>query len=114
MAFTTIRRFGVFSVGKTMGAVYALIGLVLGAIFALFSLFGASLARDSGGGLAGALFGVGSIILFPIFYGLIGFLGGLLGSAIYNFIAGATGGIEMELTAPVTGVVGAPGYSTAP
>lgn len=104
MATTAIRRFGVLSVGKVMGMTYALLGLLGGAIFALFSLFGAalgaSLAEDSAGAIPGALFGVGAIILFPIIYGVIGFLGGLLVAAIYNLVSGATGGIQVELSTP--------------
>jgi hypothetical protein len=105
MAMTAIRRFGVFSVGKVMGMVYALIGLIAGAIFALISLFGAavgaSLAEDAGGALPGAIFGVGAIIFLPILYGLIGFIGGLIVAAIYNLVAGITGGVEVELSGPV-------------
>lgn len=111
MATTTIRRFGVLSVGKQLGLTYALIGLIIGAVIALLSLFGAALGSafgdESGGGAVfGAFFGVGAIILAPIFYGLIGFLGGLIGAGIYNLVAGATGGIEVELTT----AAGAPGY----
>lgn len=60
MATTTIRRFGVLSVGKQLGLTYALIGLIIG----------------------------------------------LIGAGIYNLVAGATGGIEVELTT----AAGAPGY----
>lgn len=111
MATTAIRRFGVLSVGKVMGMVYALIGLLAGAIFALMSLvgmgIGSAVSQDAGGALPGALFGVGAIILLPIFYGILGFVGGIISSAIYNLVAGMTGGIEVEL-APGPG--GAPGY----
>lgn len=116
MATTSIRRLGVFSVGKVMGLTYALLGLIFGAIFALISVlggaFGAALGEDAGGAFAGALFGVGSVIILPILYGLIGFIGGLLTAAIYNFVAGFTGGVELELSAPAPGPVpmATPGY----
>jgi len=119
MATTRIRRFGVLSVGKMMGMVYALIGLLVGAIFGVISLFGAALTsafQEAGAPpFLGALFGFGAIIILPIFYGILGFLGGMLSAAIYNLVAGATGGIEMELTAPATaGVpIGAPSYGQA-
>ena len=45
----------------------------------------------------GAFFGVGSIILFPIVYGIMGFIGGLITAVLYNLLAGFVGGIEMEL-----------------
>ncbi len=104
MATTAIRRFGVLSVGKQLGLTYALIGLLAGAIVALFSLFGAglgaALSEDSSGAIPGALLGVGAIIFVPILYGIIGFIGGLIGAGIYNLVAGATGGIQVELSTP--------------
>jgi hypothetical protein len=116
VATTTIRRFGVLSVGKIMGLTYALIGLIAGALFSLFAIMGSAIsaaAADSSAGLAGMLFGAGAIIMFPIFYGILGFIGGLLTAAIYNLVAGFTGGIEMELAAPATAAVpvGSPGYA---
>lgn len=118
MAMTRIRRFNVLSVGKMAGIVYALIGLLAGAILALLSLVGAGLGaafQDSGTPFLGALLGVGAIVILPIFYGIIGFLGGLLSSAVYNLAAGMSGGIEMELTGPTAGMppVSAPGYGPA-
>jgi hypothetical protein len=120
MAATTIRRVGVLSVGKVMGLTYALIGLVAGGIFALFSFFGAALGSamaestgEAGGAIFGALFGVGAIIILPIFYGILGFLAGVLGAVFYNLVAGAVGGVELELGgAPGTALppAPAPGY----
>jgi hypothetical protein len=40
---------------------------------------------------------VGSIILFPLFYGILGFIGGLIMAGLYNLLAGFVGGIEVEL-----------------
>jgi len=100
---TTIRRFGVLSLGKIMGATYGLMGLIFGAIFSLFAILGATagmLSNQNGGGeeaVLGLIFGVGAIIFLPLFYGFMGFISGLLGGAIYNLVAGFTGGIEMEL-----------------
>ena len=101
-----------------MGMVYGLIGLVVGALFALLSLVGAGFGaalQESGSPFPAALFGVGAIIILPIFYGCLGFVGGLISSAIYNMVAGAAGGIEVELSSPVTGGVpiGAPSYGQA-
>jgi hypothetical protein len=90
----------ILSVGKTMGAIYAGIGVVVGCFVALFSMFGglAQLASDRpGAGVVGMFFGVGAIILAPIFYGFLGFLIGLLMSALYNLSARLMGGIEIEL-----------------
>lgn len=100
-----LRRVGVLSVGKVMGALYALLGLIIGAIYALFAiligLIGASTASNSGdaliGGAGGVVFGVLSIILFPIFYGILGFIGGIISAFLYNIIARAVGGVELEM-----------------
>jgi hypothetical protein len=80
-----VRRVGALSLGKVLGAVYALLGLIIGAFFALFSVLGSLLGVAVGGSdtqgaeaLFGVLFGVGSIIFLPIFYGILGFIGGLI------------------------------------
>ena len=95
-----VRRIGVLSLGKVMGSIYAMIGLIIGAIFTVVALLGSvigSIATDSGEPLLGILFGVGAIIIFPLFYGLIAFLMGMLVAAIYNLAARFTGGLEVEL-----------------
>jgi hypothetical protein len=43
------------------------------------------------------LFGVGSIIFLPIFYGILGFIGGLITAWTYNLVARFAGGLEIEL-----------------
>jgi hypothetical protein len=45
----------------------------------------------------GALFGVGSILLLPLFYGALGFIGGAISAFVYNLVAGVVGGIELEV-----------------
>ena len=80
-----------------MGALNALFGLIIGAFVSLFAVLGAALTQSAGGsGGLKMLFGVGSIILFPILYGVIGFITGLIGGALYNVLARIVGGIEIE------------------
>jgi hypothetical protein len=105
MGMPTVRRIGAVSWAKILGVIYTLIGLFVGAIFALVSLFGIALGNafsTAGGSDAGrflpALFGVGAIIFFPILYGLLGFIAGLVGAGLYNLAAGMVGGVEIELT----------------
>lgn len=96
----TVHHIGVLSLGKIAGIVYAVMGLIGGAIFTLISLFGSvlgSFAADSPEPLFGILFGVGSIIVLPIFYGAMGFLVGLVAAAVYNVAARFVGGLELEL-----------------
>jgi len=95
-----LRRVGVLSLGKVFGVLYALMGLIFGAIFALLSLVGAGIGAASSGSneaFLGAIFGVGAVIFLPIFYGVFGFLGGLLTAALYNLVARIMGGLELEL-----------------
>ena len=88
-----LKRVGVLSVGLVLGAFYALFGIIAGFIITVIST-AAGDAFDAGG--LGFLFGVGSIIVLPIVYGIIGFIGGLISALIYNLVAMMTGGIEME------------------
>jgi len=99
---TTVRSIRVLSLGKVMGTIYAGMGLLFGLIFSFVSLlgvaFGAALQEGTGfESMFGLLFGVGAVILLPIFYGLMGFLGGLLMAALYNLAARVVGGLELEL-----------------
>ena len=96
-----IRRVRVWSVAKISFALYASLGFLIGLLFAAISLVGAGIAATAreGEGLPaglGALFGVGAIIIAPIFYGCIGLIGGAIGGALYNLFAGMVGGIEIE------------------
>ncbi len=92
----TIKRIGPVSCGKVLGGLYGLLGLIAGGIFSLISLVGASVA-GSNEGLLAALFGVGAIIILPISYGVLGFIGGVISAALYNLVAGMFGGIEIEI-----------------
>jgi hypothetical protein len=99
-----IRRVNILSCAKVEGTLCAILGLILGAIFALLAVFGAAVgqamsnsAGAGGNSLVGAMFGLGSVIILPIFYGLFGFVGGALSGALYNLAARFAGGIEIEL-----------------
>jgi hypothetical protein len=94
-----IKSIGVLSMGKMMGAVYAAMGLIFGAFVSLISVVGAVAVnqQQGGGAFAPLVFGVGSVVFLPIFYGIIGFVGGIIGAAIYNLVAGVVGGVELDL-----------------
>lgn len=89
-----LRRIEPFSAAKVSTVLYAAIGLVAGFFFSLFGLIGAALGGSNGAW--GAMFGIGAIIMLPIFYGVLGFVCGLIGSFLYNLVAGWIGGIEMH------------------
>ncbi len=88
-----IKRVDIMSYAKIYGVIFAIFGLIAGLfIGALGSMF-SSISGSSGFGGFGFL----SIIIFPILYGGLGFVFGLIGGAIYNLIAGWVGGIKIEL-----------------
>ncbi len=96
-----IKSVGVISVAKMLGAMYAAIGLLAGLAISLVALFGGMAAMQSelgvSGGVAGAVLGIGSIVIFPLLYGGMGFIGGALLALIYNIFAGVAGGIRFEV-----------------
>ncbi len=94
-----LKSIGVFSCAKIMGALYAVVGFIAGAFFALFAMLGAGIAaaQSDAGAFVSLLFGVGSIFFFPIMYGIMGFIGGAIMAFVYNLGAGIAGGVELEL-----------------
>lgn len=97
-----VKSIGVLSLAKVMGTIYAGLGLVFGLIFSFFALLGAAFGsafQEAAGmeTLFGALFGVGAVLVLPIFYGLMGFLGGLITGGLYNVAARAVGGLRLEV-----------------
>ncbi|MBI2107820.1 hypothetical protein HYT54_01725 [Candidatus Woesearchaeota archaeon] len=90
-----IKKIGILSLGKIMGILYALMGLILGAILSLISLIGSALSSN-GFGIFIGMFGIGAIIFLPIFYGVIGFVFGLITALLYNLVASWIGGLEIE------------------
>jgi hypothetical protein len=93
---TRIRAINPVQLGIVYAALYALIGLIAGIIIAIVSMAAGSMASA---GMPN--FGWLSVIIFPIIYGVCGFIGGIIVGFLYNLIAGWTGGIEMTLTTPV-------------
>jgi hypothetical protein len=101
MAQREIKKVDPTSLAKVLGVLYALLGFIIGLFFAAFGSMFSGL-MESGGDEASAdvfsnIFGIGSIIFFPIFYGIIGLIGGVLMGFLYNLVAGWVGGIKMEV-----------------
>jgi hypothetical protein len=94
----TITRVGPLSIAKIAGLLGVVIGLIFGAFVSLFSLAGAAFGASEGndGAMFGAIFGVGAIILLPIFYGCMAFVMTLIQAALFNIAVGIVGGIEIE------------------
>ena len=93
-----LKRIGPWSCAKVSMVLYAVMGLLIGLVFSFFSLVVGSLGASSDlpTGAIGALFGVGAVILLPIFYGILGLISGALGAWIYNIVAQYVGGLEID------------------
>ena len=92
-----LKRVGAMSLAKISGVLYAAIGLIIGAVVSLFAMLGMAANLGGSANPMGMLFGVGAIICLPIFYGLIGFIGALIGAGLYNVLAGVVGGVRLDL-----------------
>jgi hypothetical protein len=95
-----IKRVQPVRLGKMLGLLYAILGLVVGLCFSLIGLASSSFssaAHTPGFPGMGLFFGVGAIVFLPIFYGILGFVGGLISAALYNGLANVIGGIVIEV-----------------
>ena len=92
-----IKRIGPMSCAKISGALYTILGIVIGGVVSMVALAG-GFASDTveGAGIAAGM-GVAAIIVFPILYGCIGFFGTLIVAWLYNIGAGLVGGVEIDV-----------------
>jgi len=96
-----IKRVAPLSVAKIAGTLYAAIGVLAGALVSLMAMAGAFAAGQSSdnpmAGLFAFVLGGGAIVIMPIFYGCLGFIGSLILASLYNVVAGAVGGVQVEV-----------------
>jgi hypothetical protein len=95
-----INRVGALSVAKVAGMLYAILGLIFGAIISLIALGGfmTAPADEPGAAAIGAIFGAGAVIVLPVLYGVLGFVMTLLMAALYNMTAGIVGGVQIDVS----------------
>jgi hypothetical protein len=114
MAKVQIKRMGVFSCAKIYSITLAAMGLIIGVIYGLiFMVIGGAVmaggGRDSGmAGGSSIVIGLVMMIAIPVMYGLIGFIGGIIGALVYNVASGIVGGLELEIENMDTGTSYAP------
>ncbi|MEJ2549950.1 MAG: hypothetical protein P8Z42_07875 [Anaerolineales bacterium] len=94
-----LKRIGPLSAGKILGVMGFIVGLLMGVFTIVVSMatsayFGDSFRNSS---IMSAVFGIGSILVMPFIYGIIGFLQGLVGAWLYNLIAQFLGGVHLDL-----------------
>lgn len=99
-----IRKLGVLSVAKIQSLILLVVSLLIsipyGLIIIVYALFGASMVGGNasfavGGG--GVVIGILVMVGLPIFYAVIGFIGGAISALVYNLFSGIVGGIEIEV-----------------
>ena len=91
-----IKRIGVLKLAVFQAALMAAFGLIMALIVMMFGAMFSGLAGHQAAGIMGVA-GIFMVIIMPIFYGVIGFIAGAIGAALYNLIAGIVGGIELEV-----------------
>ena len=80
------------SLGKIQGVIGAIYGLLSGIFVAIVG--NAGLVNTT---VSLPVFGIASIIAFPIIYGFVGYISGYFLALFYNKLAQKIGGIQIEL-----------------
>ena len=105
-----------YQAGKVLAALYLGLSLIFIPFFFLMMVIIPSVPHQAGAPDPRAAFagmGLAFIIIIPIFYTIIGFVGGALAALIYNLAAKVTGGLELTFLqlAPVLPTAPSPDYS---
>lgn len=80
-----LASFSIMQTAKVCGVLYGLMGLCFLPILFLVSMFGPSESR----------LGFVVLLVIPVMYAFFGFVFTVVGCALYNWVAGMVGGIEM-------------------
>lgn len=91
MEEAVIRKIGVVSLANISGLVNAFIGLLFGIVVTIMSLLASPLTAGLGFGSIGTF----AIIIFPIFYGIMGFISGAVFGIFYNLAAKIGKGVKL-------------------
>lgn len=104
-----LKRIAPLSLAKVFGLIYALMGLLFGALVSLLALVGAlSTAQSDGDEVIAFVFGIGAILILPVFYGVLGAIGGFFIGLFYNLVARVAGGVEFEIEPRADQPIGEP------
>jgi hypothetical protein len=90
-----VKRISPLQAGKMLGILYGAMGL----LFVPFIVLMITLAPRGQNGQTAlpAIFGGAFALFAPVIYGVMGFVLGVIGAAIYNLAARFVGGIEVEV-----------------
>jgi hypothetical protein len=94
-----VKKIGVLSAAKIQGTIMACISLLFVPFILLAALLGglASMGDRNPFGAVGVVGGIVLACLIPVFYFVVGFIGGAISAFVYNLVAGRLGGLEIEL-----------------
>ncbi len=100
-----LKRIDWKSTAKLFGVLYAVIGAIVGVmyagIFGIIGIIGLLAANDTTtaiiGLIIGAVIAIIVLIIAIIFYSIIGAIAGAIMALVYNFAAGRVGGIKLDL-----------------
>ena len=84
-----LKKISVWPFAKFYAVFMAVLGFIIGLLFALINLAAPIESPYQ-------VFGFATIVVFPIIYGLMGFAMGLVTSWLYNLVAKFVGGIELD------------------
>ena len=99
-----LKRIAPGSAFKVGALAYAFVGLAIGVIMACVSLVAGSLTGMDGSAWPmsarafGFGMGVGTIIVVPIVYAIIGGIAAGIGALVYNLAARWVGGLEVDIS----------------
>ena len=103
---TRLRRINPVQFALVSATLYAFVALIIALLWLPFGALLAGMPNNSAR-LFGAGFGVLAVIVWPIAYFILMFIFGLITAALYNLVAGWTGGIEITLEQPAPAAVAA-------
>jgi hypothetical protein len=99
---TRLKHIAPIQCAVVLAVLYALFGIIGGIIFIPYMALISSTVGDRSGMGPFAGIGIFAVVLFPIFYGIGGFIGGLIMAFLYNLVARWTGGLEVTFEPAVT------------
>lgn len=95
----TLKSIAPLQLGKIFAALYGLMALLFIPFFILFAAIScfAPHAQDAPPTGVAIIIALAMCIAAPIFYAVMGFIFGVIGAWLYNFIAKLIGGLQFEI-----------------
>lgn len=91
-----LKKLGILSFAKMNAIMSAFFGLLGGIFYAVMGVFAQAKGMPILPGIPTFVLGFAFVIILPIIYGILGFIGGIIVAALYNLFASWFGGIEMK------------------